>query len=62
MKARVDENCTGCGLCEDVCPEVFELGDDGIAKVIADPIPETFEDACREAEEACPVDAIVLED
>ena len=34
MKANVDQNlCSGCGLCEQVCPEVFEMGDDNIAKV-----------------------------
>ena len=26
MKAKVDPDlCTGCALCEDVCPEVFEM-------------------------------------
>ena len=26
MKVSIDENlCTGCGLCVDVCPEVFEM-------------------------------------
>jgi len=26
MKAAVDKDlCTGCGLCEDTCPEVFEV-------------------------------------
>ncbi|MBE0478404.1 4Fe-4S binding protein, partial [Candidatus Aerophobetes bacterium] len=25
----IDEDaCTGCGLCEDTCPEVFEMEDD----------------------------------
>lgn len=29
MKAVVDKDlCTGCGLCEDTCPEVFEMKDD----------------------------------
>ncbi|GAH99283.1 unnamed protein product, partial [marine sediment metagenome] len=33
MKAVVDKDlCTGCGLCEDTCPEVFEVKD-GIAIV-----------------------------
>lgn len=62
MKASVDENCTGCALCVDTCPEVFEMGDDEIAKVIADPVPEAAEDSCREAAEGCPVEAIHLGD
>ena len=35
MNPVVDQDtCTGCALCTDICPEVFEMGDDGIAKVI----------------------------
>ena len=62
MKAIVDKDaCTGCGLCSDACPEVFELGDE-IAEVIADPVPADVEDKCREAAEGCPVEAIKLEE
>ena len=62
MKAAVDADlCTGCGLCEHVCPEVFELKDD-IAVVKADPVPEAVEKACREAAEDCPVEAISIEE
>ena len=35
MKPVVDEDlCIGCGNCEDECPEVFRLEDDGFAHVI----------------------------
>lgn len=62
MKAIVDENtCTGCGLCEQICPAVFELIDD-VAKVKADPVPADQHDNCREAAESCPVEAITLEE
>ena len=62
MKAIVDEDtCTGCGLCEETCPEVFELVD-GLAKVKADPVPGDQEETCREAADACPVEAIAIED
>lgn len=61
MKAIVDADaCTGCGLCVDACPEVFDLGDD-VATVKADPVPADAEDDCREAAESCPVDAITIE-
>lgn len=32
MPRRVNkEKCIGCGLCPNLCPEVFELGEDGKA-------------------------------
>ena len=61
MKAKVDpELCTGCAACEDICPEVFALEDD-LAEVREDPVAPEHEDACREAMEACPVEAISIE-
>ena len=63
MIAKVDENvCTGCGLCEETCPEVFELGDDDVASVVVDVVPPEAEEACQEAMEGCPVEAISIED
>jgi len=61
MKAKIDENlCTGCGLCSDNCPEVFEMGDT-TARVISDPVPAEYEEKAQEAAENCPVDAISIE-
>jgi len=59
MKAIVDEDlCIGCRACEDVCPEVFRLEDDGLSHVIVDdPSPELY-GCIREAEDACPTAAI----
>ena len=62
MKAVEDKDtCTGCGLCCDTCPEVFEMEND-VAKVIADEVPAEAEDKCREAADGCPVEAIAIQD
>lgn len=58
MVFYVNDNCIGCGLCAGLCPEVFELNDDGLSHVIAPATtPETQKQA-RQALEECPVDAI----
>jgi ferredoxin len=61
MRVTVDEEtCIGCGLCAETCPDVFELKDDkAYAKM--DEVPEAFADACREAAEECPVEAIQID-
>ena len=63
MKAIVNrDDCIGCGLCATICPEVFELDDEDIAVVIADPVPEGSEQDAKEAVESCPTDAISIEE
>lgn len=65
MRPVVDEDlCIGCGSCEEICPDVFEVGDDGISHVIAvDPEAMCAQaGCCEEAAEECPVDAISLID
>ncbi len=60
MKVTIADTCVDCGLCIDICPEVFEIGDE-MAEVIADPVPEALEDQVREAADQCPVEAIIVE-
>ena len=52
--------CIGCGLCVSICPEVFEIGDDGLAQPIQE-VTETLEKTASQARESCPVNAIDLE-
>jgi Ferredoxin len=55
-------DCIGCGACTGVCPDVFDLGDDGLAfSVVGDDIPEELVNDAKEAAEACPVEAITIE-
>jgi len=60
IRPKVDKNkCIGCGLCVSICPQVFELGDDGKSKIIN---PNACEGCnCKEAAESCPAQAIILE-
>ncbi len=59
MKVSVDgEKCIGCGACVSVCPDVFELGDDGKSTVKE---KETEMECCKEAKDICPVDAISVD-
>ncbi|MFN3533474.1 MAG: ferredoxin [Candidatus Brocadia sp.] len=62
MRAKVDPDvCTGCELCTQTCPEIFSMqGDVAVAKNIE--VPSEYEDACRQAAEECPVEAITIEE
>lgn len=51
------ELCIGCGACANLCPEVFEMKNDGKAEVV-----DSEKDKCgyEMAIESCPVDAIKI--
>lgn len=62
MKATVDrDTCVGCGLCESVCPNVFEMDSDSIAEVITDVISPENQDCAIAAQDECPVSAITVD-
>lgn len=61
------DGCIACNLCEDLCPEVFEVpaGDTsrvtkGHAKYLTG--DEDMDDKIREAVESCPVEVIEMEE
>ena len=62
MKTRVTDECTACNLCIDSVPDVFEMGEDDIARVKVDTIPKELEGDVRQAAEDCPVEAIIVEE
>ena len=61
-KITIDTStCVGCGLCEQTCPDVFEMIDEK-ACVKLDEVPDPLAETCREAAEECPVEAIQIEE
>ena len=55
-KVWIEEDCTACGVCEDICPEVFKVED--IAIVNENVNFADHEEEIREAAENCPVEVI----
>jgi ferredoxin len=61
MKVAVDaDRCRGHGICGSLCPEVFELTDDGYTVVTVPEVPAEHEDAVRTAAASCPERAITV--
>ena len=62
MKATVDQElCIGCGVCESVCPEVFQMNDEGLAEAIEGKINQADMENAKQAQTECPVEAITIE-
>jgi len=57
-KVEIIEGCISCGVCESICPEVFEMPD--IAKVKSGVDYNQFEEKIKEAADACPVSVIKI--
>lgn len=56
-KVWIEEGCTVCNLCEDTCPEVFEVGDDDCT--VKDGVDFSAHEAeIEQAAEECPVEII----
>jgi ferredoxin len=57
---KIDSSlCTGCGLCESICPEVFKVGDDNVAKIIDQ---KCVSCNVNDVASDCPVGAIQVSD
>ena len=66
------DECTGDALCEELCPAVFGMGDDGLAHVkdgetVLDGgapgavVPAEFEEAVLDAQSQCAAECIYVE-
>tara|TARA_R110002050_G_scaffold125855_1_gene246169 strand:- start:10751 stop:10942 length:192 start_codon:yes stop_codon:yes gene_type:complete len=59
-KVWIEEGCTVCGMCEELCPEVFEMDDEAVVKDGAD--FESNEEGIKDAAGSCPVEIIKYEE
>ena len=60
MRPTVDQElCIGCGLCAEIAPDVFEMGEDGLSHAVAD-VDDGNRESVQEAVDSCPVSAISL--
>lgn len=59
-KVFIEDGCTSCGLCEEICPDVFELDD--ISTVIPGVDYGKFSSQIKDAAESCPVEVIKFEE
>ena len=68
MKVKIDQDgCIGCGTCTHVCEDVFELDDDGKARIVEQyrkdapeigEVPDSLASCAGDAAASCPVQVI----
>jgi ferredoxin len=51
------QTCIGCGTCVALCPQTFQMGDDGKSSVISQDDVE----CAKNAVQSCPVQAISID-
>ena len=55
----VDDQCVGCGMCCEICPNCFRVQDNGgYSYVCQQPSDDGEKFSCEEAMQSCPVNAI----
>jgi ferredoxin len=54
-KVWIEDGCTACGLCEEICPQVFKLED---VATVNDVDFFDYSAGIKEAAESCPVEVI----
>lgn len=58
-KVWIEDGCTSCGLCESICPDVFEIPDEAVVREGAD--FSSNEAEIKDAADSCPVEVIKYE-
>lgn len=63
MRVVVDfDVCASSAACMQVCPEVFELRNDGFLYILIEEPDEALRDKVSQAGDLCPTAAITIED
>ena len=63
LHARVDtEMCVGTGMCEATAPDLFEVTEDGTARVLRADVPPELAERAREAAANCPTRALQVDE
>lgn len=63
MKVKINEDsCIGCGACQSICENVFELNDEGLSSVKVEEVGEEDQQSVRDASDSCPTSAIEIEE
>ena len=52
--------CTGHGLCRDIAPTVFRIGEDGLAELLTEEVAPALARDVAEAVKCCPDNAIAI--
>lgn len=61
MKAVVNKNtCIGCGICVEICPEIFELDPQGLSESMLTEVSSYYISDAKEAANSCPTNAISI--
>ena len=64
IRVRVDKDkCIACGACVAIAPEIFEFAEDGKSEAKIEVIEEpNLIEKAKEARDACPTGAIIVEE
>ena len=60
-KVTVLDSCIACGACVELCPDVFELEDEGDIAYVKEGADLSLAEKIMEAADSCPVAAIHYE-
>lgn len=63
MRVRLEEDrCMGAGVCAQLAPEVFRVGDEGISEILVEYVQGSLVVKVREAVARCPTSSLALEE